>query len=421
MQVVVHFFFLCAHISEVVWIRLYLDGQVLHDFYSVTLQPDPLHGVVGQESQACSAHLAQDLCAHAVVALIGSEAEMDVCLHGIVALLLQFVGAYLVHQSDTPTLLVHIDDDTFARLVNHLHGAVQLLSALAAHGAEHIARHAGRVHAAEDGLALLPLAFHQRHMLQSVGHITERREHEVAIGSGERDSVAAMDKGRSLRCGGYFLRGLLSRGGDCRTMLQAIGNKVFDSNDFQVVLARHLLQLRHARHRAVGVHDFDERRSGIEPRQTRQVDGCFGMSRALEDTAGTRIEGVDMPRTPEGLGLGRGVCQRTDSGGTVGCRHTRGATFQLVHRYRERCAEHGGIVRHLVRQIQFGTTLLRDGRTQHAATVLEHEIDFLRRDFLGGDDEIAFVLTVLIVHYNHKLSVTEIIYGFFYFVQHIFI
>ena len=75
----------------------------------------------------------------------------------------------------------------------------------------------------------------------------------------------------------------------------------------------------------------------------------------------------------------------------------------------------------MVRQVQFGTTLLRDGRTQHTATVLEHEIDFLRRDFLGGDDEIALVLTILIIHYNHKLSIAEIFYGFFYFVQHIFI
>ena len=90
---------------------------------------------------------------------------MDVRLHSIVALFLEFVRADLIHQSDAAALLVHIDDDTLAFRLNHLHGFLELLAALAALGTEDVSGHAGRVHAAEHRFVLCPCAFGQHHVL----------------------------------------------------------------------------------------------------------------------------------------------------------------------------------------------------------------------------------------------------------------
>ena len=65
-------------------------------------------------------------------------------------------------------------------------------------------------------------------------------------------------------------------------------------------------------------------------------------------------------------------------------------------------------------QVQLRTTLFRDRTTEHTPAVLEHKIDFLRCDLLGGNDEITLVLAVFIVHYNHKLTLPEIVQRFIY-------
>ena len=61
--------------------------------------------------------------------------------------------------------------------------------------------------------------------------------------------------------------------------------------------------------------------------------------------------------------------------------------------------------------------LLGDGGAEHAATVLEHEVDMLGCDFLGGHDEVTLVLTVLVVHDNNKFALAEILDGFLYSVE----
>ena len=59
-------------------------------------------------------------------------------------------------------------------------------------------------------------------------------------------------------------------------------------------------------------------------------------------------------------------------------------------------------------QVQLGATLLRDRAAQYAATVLQHEVHLLRSDGLSGNDEVAFVLAVFVVHDDHKLTFFEV-------------
>ena len=64
---------------------------------------------------------------------------MHIGIHRVIALLLQFVGSYLVHQSDTATFLLHVDEHAFTFTVYHLHGLVQLFAAVAALAAQDVA------------------------------------------------------------------------------------------------------------------------------------------------------------------------------------------------------------------------------------------------------------------------------------------
>src|SRR5204863_3884706 len=73
---------------------------------SVTLEPDQLARVVGQEPHRSDPEVLQDLDADAVVALIRLEAEPLVGFDGVEPLLLQLVGANLVGEADAAPFLV---------------------------------------------------------------------------------------------------------------------------------------------------------------------------------------------------------------------------------------------------------------------------------------------------------------------------
>ena len=89
-------------------------------------------------------------------------------------------------------------------------------------------------------------------------------------------------------------------------------------------------------------------------------------------------------------------------------RHTSGASLQLVDSDSERSAEHRRVVRHLHVQVKFLATLKRNRRTKHATCMLQHKVHLFRRDFLGGDNEVSLILTILIVYHYQEFSFLEI-------------
>ena len=95
-----------------------------------------------------SVHLIQNLRADAVVAFIGTETQVYIRFHRIFSLLLQLLRAYLIHKAYPSSLLIHIDDDPLSFGLDELHGFGELFTALAAQGAEYIARHTTGVYTA---------------------------------------------------------------------------------------------------------------------------------------------------------------------------------------------------------------------------------------------------------------------------------
>ena len=52
-------------------------------------------------------------------------------------------------------------------------------------------------------------------------------------------------------------------------------------------------------------------------------------------------------------------------------------------------------------------------RAEDPAAVFYHEIDYFRCDFFCCDDEIAFILAVLVINHDNDLAVSELLYRSF--------
>src|SRR5437899_809267 len=76
------------------------EGDALDDLQAEAFDRDVLRGVVRHQPDLADTEVAQDLRSGAVVADVGSEAELRVCLDRVVSLLLQLVGFQFVDQAD---------------------------------------------------------------------------------------------------------------------------------------------------------------------------------------------------------------------------------------------------------------------------------------------------------------------------------
>ena len=56
-------------------------------------------------------------------------------------------------------------------------------------------------------------------------------------------------------------------------------------------------------------------------------------------------------------------------------------------------------------------TLGCDRGAQHAAALAQHEVDFFLGDFLGRNDKVARVLTVLVIDYDDKFAASELLHS----------
>ena len=69
----------------------------------------------------------------------------------------------------------------------------------------------------------------------------------------------------------------------------------------------------------------------------------------------------------------------------------------------------GTVIAHHQGQIQLSRPLRRDRHADQAAGFCGEEVDDLRRRFLCGDDQVALVLTVLIVHEDDHTTGADVI------------
>ena len=387
-----HLLLLGEQVKKVFLVGLDFDRHALHNLETVGRDARNLARVICEEAHLADPEVGKNLRSRAVLAQIGLEPEVQVRLDGVHALFLQFIGTQLVAEPDTSTFLAAQVQEHAPVLADKLHGRLQLLAAIAAHAPENIARKAFAVHAHVNRLAEIGIARHPGHMFHAIGGALVGIRLEITV------------LGRHMR--------------GCHTLheffvTQAVVNQIADGNNLEVELLGHFLELRHAGHSPILVHDFNEGGGRAESSELCEVDSGLGMASTTEHAFFLCIQGRNMPRTAKVTRLGIRVRKRKNGRSTVMGRNAGRAPLDLIDHDGKGGTQNRGVFRRLAREVEFVAALDGERAAKHAPTLVEHEIHLLRCNLLGGDNEIAFVLAVLIIDHDQKIAVLKIFYGLF--------
>jgi hypothetical protein len=156
-------------------------------------------------------------------------------------------------------------------------------------------------------------------------------------------------------------------------------------------------EVRHPRHGAVVVHDLADHARGVEAGEAGEVDRGLGMAGADQRAAVPRHEGEDVAGRDDVLAAhlrvdGDGDCMGPVGGGDAGGH----AVLRL-----DGDGEGGGVAGAVglghQRQAELLDPPAVHRQADQAAGEAGHEVDRVRRGELGGDDEVALVLAVLVI------------------------
>src|SRR5438128_1406470 len=386
---VAHLVALGQEVSPVVLRGRDLDGHALDDLETIAFDADDLLRIVGEDPQTLGAEIDEDVRPDAVVAQVGLETQDGVCLHRVLALVLQLVGAKLVQEPDAAPLLAHVQEDSTALALDDGERLVELGTAIAAAAAEDVSGEAFGVHADEDGL-LAPHIAHDQSQGQPVVH-------RGLVGDAGELPVL----GGQLRGGGAP---------DQLLLVDAVLDEVLDRDALEPVPPAQGEEVGHPRHASLVVEDLADDAGRVATGQPRQVDGGFRVAGPSQDAPRHRAQGKDVPRPGQAIGAGGRAHQGADGhrpviGGDAGRHPAPG-----VHADREGGAEGGGVVAHHHGDLQLVETLGEHGHAHEAAPVHDHEVDGLGGDPVGGHEEVALVLAILVVHDHDDLPRANVLY-----------
>ena len=244
-----------------------------------------LIGVVGEQPHGLYAQLAQNLGANIVFAQVAGESEGEVGLEGVHAVVLQLVGAQLVHQPDAPPFLAHVQYHP-APLGFYLgHSRGQLLAAIAAQAAEGVAGQTFGMYAHQHVGAITDVPFHQGHMVFAIQLVHEgvRAKRSVARGHGRV---------------GYFHH--------MAFVLLAVVLQRLDGDELQIESPGKLDQLGRAHHGTVLAHNLAAQTAFLKAGEAHQIDGGLGVAVAFQYAIGFRHQRKHVARAAEVAGLGVG-------------------------------------------------------------------------------------------------------------------
>ena len=184
----------------------------------------------------------------------------------------------------------------------------------------------------------------------------------------------------------------------------AVADEVVDRDHRQAVLVRELPQLGRTLHRAVVVDDLDQHTRGGQPGQLGQVDGRLGVAAAHEHPALPVAQWEDVSGARQVPRLGRGVGQGACGVGAVGSADAGADAVARVDRDRVGGAQLVLVVRGHQRDLEPLEHVAGHRHADHAAGVADRERHQLGRGPGGGEDDVALVLTVLVIDDHDGLA-----------------
>src|SRR6266513_6542605 len=100
----------------------------------------------------------------------------------------------------------------------------------------------------------------------------------------------------------------------CRSVIQihSVTRQFRNRDHHQLVLLAEADEVRHARHRAVIIHDLADHAGGIESRETGEINCGFRLAAALQDAAVPGAKWENMPRSREIFRTAAWISDRAD-------------------------------------------------------------------------------------------------------------
>ena len=194
LQQVPHLQPLSLEISCIVRIGFGFDRQLFDNVQAEPLKPDDLFRIIRQKPDVAHPEVDQYLCARAVFAQIHREAELFVCFDGVETLFLKFVCMDLGCQSDSASLLTHVDQDAGTCFVDVLESGLELIATIASLRAEDVARKALAVDPDERWFSRRYCSFDQSQVMNVVDKRSVKMQLEIAVDGGQIDDLKPLDE-----------------------------------------------------------------------------------------------------------------------------------------------------------------------------------------------------------------------------------
>src|SRR3546814_12602140 len=103
-------------VNFVMPVLLDLNSNIFYYFPAVSCQTDPFSWIIGHQTHFTDSQITQYLSADPVVPLIHLKSQFQVGIYRIKSVLLKMICLQLVNQSNTSSLLVHIQDRKSTRM-----------------------------------------------------------------------------------------------------------------------------------------------------------------------------------------------------------------------------------------------------------------------------------------------------------------
>jgi len=189
----------------------------------------------------------------------------------------------------------------------------------------------------------------------------------------------------------------LARPLDQMVLAHSVFDEVADGADLQTVPPREGYEIVEPGHRPVLVHDLADHARGIEPRKAGDVDRRFGMAGAHQHAAIARGKGEDVAGRDDVLRPLAGIDGDRHRARTIGGADSGGDPVLRLDRSGEGGLHTFAIVARHGLEPQSVDPLAVEREADQPAAVSRHEIDRDRRRHLGGNNEIALILPILVI------------------------
>ncbi len=186
-----------------------------------------------------------------------------------------------------------------------------------------------------------------------------------------------------------------------------VGDEIRDGDAFEAVRRGEPLHLGAAHHGAVVVHElrqYADRRQAGEP---AQIDARLGMAGAHQHPALARHQRKDMAGADEVGGATVGIGERPHRVGALLSRNAGGQSVADIDRDREGGAEGRIVQGHHGIKMQALRFLRRQRHAHDARGVADDEGHLLGRAPGSGDEQVAFVLAIIVVGHHDDLAAPE--------------